>query len=60
MYGYEIKKLHDIGNIFCITFNKKGVWYYKPRLILRELKDFLDNYSVPSEKKPWEDYIYFL
>lgn len=59
MYTLEVSNLFDIKNILCITYNKQGAWYYKPKPVLRELKQFLDNHSIPAEKRPWKEYINF-
>ncbi len=59
MYALETSNLFDIKNILCITYNKKGAWYYKPKPVLRELKLFLDKHFIPAEKRSWEDYINF-
>lgn len=57
IYGLEVSNLFNINDILCITFNKFGAWYYTPESVLKELKLFLDNYSVLYEKRPWKEYI---
>ncbi|MHA1192716.1 MAG: hypothetical protein ACTSP9_10520 [Promethearchaeota archaeon] len=56
-YALALKKLFDINDIMCITFNKKGAWIYEPNTILALLNNFIKkNKEYQASDRPWEKY----
>ena len=56
-YALVLKKLFDINNIMCITFNKKGAWIYEPNTTLALLNNFIKkNKQYKASDRPWEKY----
>ena len=56
-YALVLKKLYDIDDIMCITFNKKGAWIYEPKATLTHLNNFIKkNKQYKISNRPWEQY----
>lgn len=56
-YALVLKKLFEINDIKCITFNKKGAWIYEPKTTLTQLNRFIkQNKQYKANDRPWEKY----
>ncbi len=56
-YALVLKKLFDIYDIMCITFNKKGAWIYEPKTTLTHLNTFIKkNKQYKASDRSWEKY----
>ena len=56
-YALVLQKLFGIKKIFCVTFNKKGAWVYKPKNTLALLNTFIkENKQYKASDRPWEKY----
>ncbi len=59
-YALISKELFDLKKLKCITFNKEGAWLYKPDVLKREIRNFLDNLNFPLKKRLWEESVFYL
>ena len=56
-YALVLKKLYNIDDVMCITFNKKGAWIYEPKAVLTHLNNFIKkNKQYKASDRPWEKY----
>ena len=55
MYGLIIKKIFDIDDLRCVSFNKEEAWEYDPRILVEDITSFLD--SINIKEREWEKFI---
>ncbi|MHA1703492.1 MAG: hypothetical protein ACTSXN_05610 [Promethearchaeota archaeon] len=55
MYGLLVKNVLGINNLKCISFNKDEAWEYDPRILLTDIKAFLDSNNL--KEREWERFI---
>ena len=55
MYGLLIKKIFNINDIKCVSFNKEEGWEYNPMILLEDITAFLDSNNV--KEREWEKFI---
>ncbi len=56
-YALVLKKLYNIDDIMCITFNKKEAWIYESKATLTHLNNFIKkNKQYKASNRPWEKY----
>jgi hypothetical protein len=53
-YGLLIKKMLNINNLKCVSFNIKGAWEYNPDILLTEISEYLNTQKILPK---WEKYI---
>ncbi|MHA1283740.1 MAG: hypothetical protein ACTSQP_14675 [Promethearchaeota archaeon] len=54
-YGLIIKKILNLNNINCISFNRKEAWEYPPEILTTDIKYYL--LSIGYKKREWEKYL---
>ena len=55
MYGLLVKNVLGINNLKCISFNKDEAWEYDPRILLTDIKAFMDSNNL--KEREWERFI---
>jgi len=55
MYGLLLKSILGISNLKCISFNKDKAWEYEPQILLTDIKEFLESYTL--KEREWERFI---
>ncbi len=55
MYGFLFKSRLNIKTVKCVSFNKEEVWEYDPKILLSEVKEYLNSHHI--NERPWEDFI---
>lgn len=54
-YGLLLKSVLKIENVKCISFDKYHAWEFDPRILVTDIKDYLELHNV--NKRVWEDHI---
>ncbi len=54
-YGLLIKKILDLKNLKCLSFNKKEAWEYDPNILLTEITPYL--ISMRVKERSWEKFL---
>jgi hypothetical protein len=55
MYGLLIKKIFEIDDLKCVSFNKDEAWEYDPMILVEDIMSFLDSINV--KEREWEKFI---
>jgi hypothetical protein len=55
-YALVLKRLFNLKEVKCVTFNKKGAWLYDPLITLTDITSFLLR-NRESSSIPWLDYL---
>jgi len=56
-YGLLLKRVNEIKDLLCITFNKKGAWVYEPENSLKLYNSFIKRFKkYKVHDRPWEKY----
>lgn len=56
-YGLLLKRVFEIKDLLCVTFNKKGAWIYEPELCLKSFNSFIKKFKkYKVHDRPWEKY----
>ena len=53
-YGFLIKKVLDINNLKCISFNKGESWEYDPEILMTDIKEYLISHRI---SRKWENFL---
>ena len=54
-YGLLIKKILDLKNLKCLSFNRKEAWEYDPNILLTDIKPYL--ISMRVKERSWEGFL---
>jgi hypothetical protein len=55
MYGLLIKKIFDINDLKCVSFNKEEAWEYDPNILVEDITSFLESNNI--KEREWEKFI---
>ena len=55
MYGLLIKKIFDINDLKCVSFNKEEAWEYDPIILVEDITTFLESNNI--KEREWEKFI---
>lgn len=55
MYGFLIKKLLNLSQLKCLSFNRKEAWEYDPNILLCDIKQYLISQRI--KERSWENYL---
>ena len=54
MYGVLIRKVLNINNLKCVSFNRSESWEYDPEILLTDIKDYLIAQKI---SRKWEKFL---
>ncbi len=54
-YGIIFKSIFMIKDLACISFNMKEAWEYRPEIVLKDIKNYLNSHKISMN---WEKYIF--
>lgn len=54
-YGLMLQRVLKIKDVTCVSFNKEGLWYYKPKILVSSVEEGLQPY--PDLKLRWRKYV---
>jgi len=57
-YGLILKKNYGINKLFCVTFNKLGIWLYEPEIVMQKITSFIKKQDS-KRKLTWENFFQF-
>lgn len=55
LYGILMKRIFNIREIKCVSFNKNEVWEYNPEVLITDVKKYLISQRING--RTWEKYI---
>lgn len=55
MYGLLIKKIFNINDLKCVSFNKEEAWEYDPLILVEDITSFLESNNI--KEREWEKFI---
>jgi len=54
-YGFLFKKILNVNDLKCLTFNKKEVWEYDPDILITDIKQYLISQKI--KERIWEKFL---